>query len=83
MDSTPIMDDAHISSPRWINYRRLIVAIGVAAGLVALVGLICWKYGVKRNAASLDLTATIDSKLAILNVKPRTFELTSEKAISG
>lgn len=81
MDSTPIMDDAHISSPRWINYRRLIVAIGVAAGLVALVGLICWKYGVKRNAASLDLTATIDSKLAILNVKPRTFELTSEKAI--
>ena len=75
MKSTPMALRQHLGSR-----RPLLVACAIV-GLTSLASLFFCGQGLEANAASSNLTDEINAKLAALNVKPRTVELTSEKAI--
>ena len=62
-----------------INRGWLIVA-RVALGIVVATGLAVWRHGFESNNARASVASAVDQKTALLNLKPRTVELPSEKA---
>jgi tetratricopeptide (TPR) repeat protein len=67
-----------ISSDTTRSFLAASIAIGVAA--VVVLGVIFIGRGSGQNSAYARLTGAIDEEIAKLNIKPRTVELTSEKA---
>ena len=60
---------------------RLLLAVGLVVVVALVAGVFFLNRGYNQSSAAAGLTNTIDEEAAKLTVKPRTIELTSEKAL--
>jgi hypothetical protein len=69
------------SAPMALSVNRGRLLFVAAMGLVAIARLmLSWSHGFESNAARASVASAVDEKTAVLNLKPRTVELPSEKA---
>jgi hypothetical protein len=74
------MNSAHPSDTHWTKRRWPRPIAGAAVGLASLIGSSYWTTAAEDFPGRSDLVPAIEAKLAALNIKPRTVEMTSELA---